>query len=578
MILNSLVEYYESLVKQGKIAEPGWSDVNVSFALWIDENGHLEKIVSLRVPGEKNLVPQKLKVPTQVKRASGILPNFLCDNSSYFLGIDNKGKPERSINCFKEAGIYHKKMLGNLQDNGTKALLLFFENWDPHKAEDNPAVSEFRDEIIKGGNLVFCFDGRFIHESDAVREIWDRKTVDNTDSNTKICMVTGKRDQIATLHPSIKGIKNAQSSGASLVSFNAPSFCSYGKEQGMNAQTGEYAAMAYGAALNHLIENLSYKQYIGDTAVLCYAMNGDDTYKTAIDAFLMGEDTTYTEQELNNMILDLCAGNMVEFEESNLDPNMKVNILGIAPNAARLSVRFYYHNSFGTLVDNIYRHNARLEIGRGNRGNLMHVSLWKLLRETCREGGDISSLLAGEMIRSILLDEKYPATLINAVDMRIRADHKINDVRAAIIKAYYVKNNNKFTPKEVLTVSLNKETDNVAYNLGRLFAVLEKVQQAANPSLNATIRDKFFGGASATPSAVFPHLIDLSQKHLRKLNKGSKVYYEKIIGEIMDRISDIEFPKALNMPERGIFQLGYYHQVQELYKGKNSENGGMNNE
>lgn len=581
MILQSLVQYYEALCREGKIAEQGWTELKVSFALWIDEQGKLERVTSLRRPDSDNpkkMIPQRMIVPAQVKRASGIMPNFLCDNSSYILGLDNKNNG-RSRKCFEASRQYHHAMLDSIADEekAVHAMLLFFDKWNPIEDENCMILKEFSEDIMKGSNLVFCFNGEYIHEIEAVRRIWKKKYFCD-ESIKQVCLITGKEEKTALLHPSIKGIKNAQSSGASLVSFNAPAFCSYGWEKGMNAQTGQYASMAYGAALNDLIDKMSYRQYLGDTAVLCYAENGNLAYRSAFDVFMMGEECSYTEKDLKVMVLHLCEGKSVIFEESRLDPEMNFCVLGIAPNAARLSVRFFHRGLFGNFIQNIYSHQRRMEMEKGSE-NQNSFSLWRLLSETCREGADVSSMLAGEMVRSILLDERYPSTLINALDLRIRSDHKINAARASLIKAYYMKNENQFVPKEVLTVSLNKETDNMPYNLGRLFAVLEKIQQAANPNINATIRDKFFGSASATPASVFPHLIDFSQNHLRKLNTGTRIYYEKLIGEIMGKISSNEFPRIFSMPERGAFQIGYYHQVQELYKkGSPVGEGGKENE
>lgn len=566
MILTSLVNYYEKLVERGEIAERGWSDVNVSYALWIDGDGQVINITSLKVPNGKKLSPIKLKVPEQVKRSSGISPNFLCDNSSYIIGCDNKGKKERSVQCFLSAAELHKTVLSSAGGDCANALKNFWETWNPELSEKYPLFQPYLEDMYKGANIVFIYNGKYVHEDPEIRRNWAdyNQSAESTDSS--ICMVTGKRDLIAGLHPSIKGIKNAQSSGASLVSYNSPSFCSFNKEQGENAHVGKYAAYAYGAALNHLIEGLSFKNYIGDTAVLCYSDSAEEQYQEAFDDFLFKDDEYYSEDELQKLLEELCQGKMVKYKDNQLDPQMRFYVLGIAPNAARLSVRFFLTNTFGKMIENIQNHEDRLRLNDGSK-NEPYISIWRMLKETYREGGEASPVLAGELTRSILEDRYYPATLINSIDLRIRADHKINHVRAAIVKAYYLKNTSIFIPKEVLTVALNKETENVPYNLGRLFAVLEFVQMKANPGINATIKDKYFGSASSIPATTFPFLINLSQKHLRKIEGGLKVYYEKMIGEIMDKLGN-SFPRTMNMPERGAFQLGYYHQIQEMYTAK----------
>ena len=564
MILQSLVSYYEGLMARGELAPTGWSRERVSYVLELDADGTLKTLVSLKLPDGKKMVSQKMWVPTRVKRSSGVVPNFLCDHAGYFLGLDSKGNLERSCECFEAAAQLHKKLLADVDDEAATALLKFFEQWDVAHACEQEQIQQYKEDLFKGDNLIFSYRGTYLQDMQVIQEAWQKYLSTEGDEPQGRCMVTGKEDRIAVLHPLVKGIKNAQSSGASLVSYNAPAFCSYGKEKGKNASVGEYAANAYGEALKHLIEKMSFQQYIGDTAVLCYALNGNDQYGSAFDEFLFGAAGTYTEQELHDMVIQLCEGKSIAYNQEQLDPTMQFYILGIAPNAARLSVRFFFTGTFGMFVENIKQHQERLEIDRGSRDSRKNISFYSFFQETFREKGNGSSILAGELARAIINNTNYPTTLINAIDMRIRADHKINDVRAAIIKAYYLKNRNVDVPKEVLTVELNKETKHTAYQLGRLFAVLERIQESANPGISTTIKDKFFGSASAIPATTFPNLINLAQKHLRKIDGGRKVYYEKHIGEILENMED--FPATLNMPQRGAFQLGYYHQVQELYK------------
>ena len=571
MILESLVKYYEALAEKGELAKPGWSQVDVSYALDIDINGNLKRVISLKKQEGKKLVPQKMTLPSQIKRSSGIAPNFLCDNSTYFLGIDNKGKPDRSRDCFLATKEYHEKIL-SVEENAAKAVINFLNNWDTEKAEEHPALQEYKIDILKGGNLIFIYDGKFVHEYEAVRQKWDELYIGVAKEEKYRCSVTGKVDSVAILHPTIKRIRNAQSSGASLVSFNAPAFTSYGKEQGANAQTGEYAAFAYGEALNYLTERITYKNYLGNTAILFYAINGEREYQDAFSALFLGDDDYYSKEDLMKLVEDICEGRAVDFEDKRLDPQMEFYLLGLAPNNARLSIRLFERGTFGEFVKKIKEHQERLAIESGKEA-IGLLSTWQILKETCRNRDEeyMSPVLAGELTRSIIENTRYPATLINAIDLRIRADHDVGQRRASIIKAYYLKNENKQIPKEVLTVGLNKETNNVPYNLGRLFAVLERIQEAANPGLNATIKDKYFGGASSTPATIMPKLIELSQNHLRKLNPGMKVYYNKMLGEILEKFEEEGYPRSLSMPERGAFQLGYYHQMQDLFKSKKVE-------
>ena len=578
MILQALVAHYEDLVRLGRAFRPGWSPAKISYALCIDETGVLREVVSLReeqVKGKKTvLVPREMKVPTPVKKASGIISNFLCENSSYLLGVDSKGKPQRALECFAACRALHEQLLEGVDSAVAQAVLAFFRTWDPATAAGHPALADFWDDIINGANLVFRINGTYAQEDPAIQTAWQQHYDTVDDRVSMPCLVTGTVGPVALLHPSIKGIPGAQSSGASLVSFNAPAFCSYGHtgEQGMNAPTSPYAAFAYGAALNHLISDREHVFRIGDTTVLFWADGGEDAYQNVFSSFCFGAQSQYyTEQELRSTVKHLLAGRSVQLDQALLDPNRNFYLLGLSPNAARLSVRFFLRNSFGTLLRSVEAHYQRLSITGLDENRR---SLWWLLNETVNQNASDKSPspnLAGEMLRSILNDTRYPATLLNGVILRIRAEHRITPGRAAILKAYYLKNPNKDVPKkEVLTVSLNPESTSVPYNLGRLFSILEAIQSAANPGINATIKDKYFNSASATPAVVFPTLVNLAQKHLRKLGGGLAVVYDKQLTQVLSLLGE-SYPARLNLPQQGSFQLGYYHQTQARYQSKSEK-------
>ena len=576
MILQSLVSYYEGLMARGELPPAGWSIENVSYMLELNADGGIKDIVSLKLPKGEKMVPQKMLVPSRIGRSGKkMASNFMCDNAKYFLGYDKKDL-KRAKECFQTAVQFHTELLAGINDEAVTALLKFFKQWDVEHVCEH--VQQYNEQLLKEGNMIFSYHGTYMQDLPVIRKAWQTYLPKIGDEQQGRCMVTGEDDFIAVLHPHIKGIGGAKQQAAPLVTFNKESFCSFGKKQGMNAPIGEYAANAYGEALKHLIEKMSFQQYMGDTAVLCYALDGNDQYGSAFDEFLFGAEGTYTEQDLNDMVIQLCEGKCIAYNQEQLDPSMQFYILGIGPNNGRLLVRFFFAGTFGMFVKNIQCHQERLEIDRLHGNSKTNISIKRILKETYKHDKKNSSqdekksdnkekstlILERELSRAILNNANYPVTLINAIDARIRVDHKINDVRAAIIKAYYLKNQNVDVPKEVLTMGLNTQTDNIAYNLGRLFAVLEKIQQVANPEISTTINDRFFRSASAMPAMTFPNLINLAKKHLRKIDDGLQIYYEKQIGEIMDKFDD--FPLTLNMPQRGVFQLGYYHQVQELYK------------
>ena len=584
MILQALTEYYETLAQSGKISPPGWGDVKVSYALCIGDNGALEQIISVQTPQQKGkktvLAPQLMKLPAPVKRSSGVLANFLCDTSSYLLGADLKGKPQRALECFRACRALHEKLLGGVDSPAARAALAFFQTWQPEQATSHPALSTCLEEVLSGGNLVFRFNGAYVHEDPLVRQAWDDHYQSAEGGPQMVCLVTGKRGPVENIHPSIKNVQGAQSSGAALVSFNAPAFCSYGKEQNYNAPTSKYAAFAYTTALNHLLADREHVYRMGDTTVVCWAKCGGDVYQNLMGWAFFGQEPSYTLTDLQSALKNLCGGRAVELDEARLDPDMDFFILGLAPNAARLSVRFFLHNTFGNFLKNAQAHQQRLEIIRPAYDKFDTIPLWRLLDETVNQNSrdkTPSPNMAGEVLRSVLTDTPYPATLLNGVTLRIRAeqrdkDHpekpfKVTRGRAAILKAYYLKAPNKDVPKEVLTVSLNPDSSNIPYNLGRLFSVLEAVQSAANPGINATIKDKYFNSASATPAIVFPVLLNLAQKHLKKLDSGLRTYYDKQLTKLLSKLGEV-YPARLNLPQQGSFQLGYYHQTQARFEKK----------
>lgn len=574
MILQALTDYYRTLEGQGQLSAPGWSPVKVSFALCIDQDGALERVISLQteqMKGKKTvLAPQSIILPAPVKRSSGIAANFLCDNSSYILGVDNKGKPQRSAECFAACKALHEDILKDMNCPAADAILAFFRTWNPEQAAVHPALTECWEDIMAGANLVFRFDGTFIHTDPAVRQAWNTYYQTADDGPEMVCLVTGEKGPVELVHPSIKNVQGAQSSGAALVSFNAPAFCSYGKEQNLNAPTSKYAAFAYTAALNHLLTDRDHVYRMGDATVVCWAKGGGDAYQNLFGCAFFGQQTSYTLTDIQGTLKNLCAGQTVEFEAERLDPNMEFYVLGLSPNAARLSVRFFLRNTFGAFLQNVQAHQERLEIVKPGFDKFDTIPLWKLLDETVNHNSRDKTPapnLAGEVLRAVLNNTRYPMTLLNGVTLRIRAEREVTRGRAAILKAYYLQNPHPDVPKEVLTVSLNPDSTNQAYNLGRLFSILEAIQSAANPNITATIKDKYFNSASATPSHVFPVLVNLAQKHLKKLDGGLRTHYNRQLTALMAHLGEC-YPTRMNLPQQGAFQLGYYHQTQARYEKK----------
>lgn len=587
MILQALTAYYEQLVRLGKLSAPGWDDsFKVSYELRLNDAGQLLRVVSLlteKTVGKKTvLAPRAMRVPAHEKRSSGIAANFLCDNSTYLLGADEKGKPERSADCFKACAKLHHTILDGVDSPPARALLAYFDSWDPAQAAAHPLLAEQWKEITGNANLIFGYEAAdhshsFVNDDPAIQNAWQAHYNDRSaDSDMGQCLITGKYAPIERTHPNISGVPGAQSSGAALVSFNAPAFCSYGHEQGDNAPVSKYAAFAYTTALNRLLADRSHCKHVGDTTILCWAENAEPVYQDAMSMFLFGADEAagIQESDVQAALKRLSAGQTVPFLEKELSPDQHFYLLGLAPNAARLSVRFFLRDTFGSFAQNLQKHAEEMEIDCSEKEKFRTLPIWAVVNETTRtvpgQPAKPSPQLAGDLLRAVLTGGRYPATLLNGVTLRIRAEQNVTRGRAAVIKAYYLRNYPTELNKEVYTVSLN-ETTNVPYLLGRLFSVLEAVQKAANPGINTTIKDRYFNAACATPGMAFPTLLRLSQKHLRKLNDGLATHYDKQITELMAQLPESGFSARLSLPDQGKFTIGYYHQTQKRYAKKNEE-------
>ena len=390
-------------------------------------------------------------------------------------------------------------------------------------------------------------------------------------SGHQTCLVAGEPDEPARLHTAIKGVYGAQTSGANIVSFNLPAFNSYGKEQSFNAPVGKCAEFAYTTALNRLLAKGSGQRLqVGDASTVFWAERKHEIESVFADLF--GEPPKgETEQDYKQIVATFRAPKTGA--PPQLDPKTRFYVLGLAPNAARIAVRFWFAGTVGEVAGNVEQHFDDIEIIRAPK-QPKYLSLFRLLVATAAQGKaeNIPPNLAGELMKAILAGTPYPKALLGAAIRRCRAEHEINYPRASLIKAvlsrearYYRK-----TEKEI-GMSLDKTNSNVGYRLGRLFATLEKIQEEANPGINATIRDRFYGSASATPVAAFPHLMKLKNHHVSKLeNQGRVVNFERVIGEIMDEL--VDFPAHLSQPDQGRFAVGYYHQRQAFFTSRKKTN------
>jgi len=580
MILQALNDYYRR-----KAADPdparrlpafGLEDKEIPFVIQIDADGHwLPPIQDKRRKEGKKLLGQRYLVPAAVKRSSGVAANLLWDTAEYVLGVDTRGKQERvaeqhaafraRIDALPEPaaslpGVAAVRKFLDAIDPATMAAFAADPLW-PEILEANPVLGL----QMQGEIELVCQHPAIAFAASAVAE--------DNETERSFCLVSGEPAPVERTHTAIKGVWGAQSSGANIVSFNLDAFNSYGKRQGANAPVGKPAAFAYTTALNHLLARDSRQRVqVGDASTVFWAERPSD-FET-LPADLFGEppkdDPDRGTRALAVLYRSLGTGHFASDDDST-----RCHVLGLAPNAARIAVRFWQIGTAAALGARLRRHFDDLDVARGPN-DPRHLSLFRLLTAVAVQGkaDNIPPNLGGEIVRAVLAgdDVPYPAELLATAVARSRAEQRVTYARAALVKACLnrrirrANRSNPATPEKEFLPMLDTENPSAAYRLGRLFAVLEKIQEEASPGLNATIRDRYYGAASSTPVAVFTTLLRLKNHHLGKLSPGRRVNLERLIGEIMDGI--VDFPRQLPLPEQGRFALGYYHQRQDFYTPK----------
>ncbi|MEL6106762.1 MAG: type I-C CRISPR-associated protein Cas8c/Csd1 [Planctomycetota bacterium] len=567
MILHALTDYYERLAESpgADIAEFGFSRQKISFAVVIapDGKGFDVQPVGLERKG-KRIAESMIVIGNAKPPGQGISPCFLWDNMAYMLGLKaDDEKPERTQASFEAFREKHLELAETIADEHYSLVCEFLRQWNPFDAD--LALTE-----IGTGFGVFRIRGieQYVHQRDAIQGWWRTQVSTSTSEKleTAQCLVSGTVGPIARLHePKIKGVVGAQSSGAAIVSFNLDAFESYGKTQSYNAPVSKQAAFQYTTALNRLLASKQRFQ-IGDSTTVFWTAKPspiEDFFGNLISDRVEDESL---KSQLHEILKDIAKGQC----PSELgDPATEFYVLGLSPNASRLSVRFWHVSTIGTFVESIRTHFSDLSIVAAS-WEPQFPGLWQILRETSRETKDVAPLLVGGLMRALLNPSiNYPAALYNAILRRIATDRRLTSTRCGLLKAYLTRTQ---TLQRSITVGLDTERTEVAYHLGRLFSALERAQEVAHTvdkkvTINDTIKDKFFGAASASPSSVFPRLIRLSQHHLHKIERPrTRVFFERKIGEIFS-LFDV-FPNHLGLRDQGLFAIGYYHQRQDFFQNR----------
>ncbi len=570
MILQALAKYYERIPD---VAHEGFQHNEIPFVITLKKNGEYAGLQDTREGEEKK--GRVFMVPKAVKRSSGIAANLLWDNPAYVLGRPKPDK-KKDINALTErAGKQKESFLNrikdilcdNLDDAGIAAVIRFLESENYEKIFSHPLWPEIEG---KGLNLSFQLEGDtelICQRKVVISAVTDLET--NSPTGTQTCLVTGNQDMPVRLHTAIKGVWGARSPGANIVSFNLDAFKSFGKEQGYNAPIGKKAEFAYTTVLNTLLAKDSRQRIqAGNASTIFWAERKHKIEEWFADIF--GQPSKEDSEQDNKVIKALFKSPETGVKPV-LDDRTKFYVLGLSPNASRIAIRFWYAGTVGEVKQNMKQHFKDISIEHG-QNQPEYLSLFRLLISTAVQGRSdkIQPGLAGDFMRAILAGTPYPGTILSSVIRRIKAEQEITYPRASLIKAVLVRKTrfyNTTKKKEEIGMSLDTTNGNAGYRLGRLFAVLEKIQEEANPGINATIRDRFYGSASSTPITVFPHLMKLKNYHLAKLeNRGRAVNFEKIIGEILDDISDL--PGHLSLDDQGRFAVGYYHQRQDFFRKK----------
>jgi len=581
MILHSLSQLYDRLNEdpEYEITPCGYSPQKIGFKIILKSDGTLFDIQDARIPQEKGKpVAHTQQVFGEAKPSgAGINPCFLWDKSSYIIGYDPEdSKPERTLKAFESFKEKHISLAKEIPEPAYQVICKFLENWTPEKAKE---FLEDRTDLVEAfiNFGVFYIQGELkpIHEKEAIKQWWE-----STLKSSEIigqCIVSGEKNvPIARLHPKIKSVAGAQSAGANVVSFNEDAYESYGFKQSYNAPTSEVVAFKYGVALNNLLtgpKSSKHRIRIGDSTCVFWTDKPSIFEDVFSELFSEGSNAVVDVQDENQrskIQLVLKAIQTSTEVDSNTIENegTEFYILGLAPNAARLSIRFYYQSSIKELIMTLRKHLENITIIKefehsvGKRKPDADLPPnWQLLTQTARDSKEIPPLLGGALMRAILEGTNYPEALYSAVLRRIRADRTINYLRACIIKGILTRNHQLNIP-----YMLDTEHSEPAYHLGRLFALLEKAQSDALGDINSGIRDKYYASASSTPASVYPRILRTLPHHLAKLSHGGKVYLEKQIQDVINQFS--EFPSQLNLKQQGTFAIGYYHQRKDLFTKK----------
>lgn len=589
MLIKALCDYYDILSKKGSVLPAGYSKVNVHYLISLTEDGQVDEIIDCQktklVPAGKKMkekkVPTEMKMPQRTEKP-GIDANIAEHRPLYIFGLnpekeglspdDRTDKARKSHRAFVEKNL---KFMEDLHSPVVESYKKFLGSWEPENEVGNKWLLGLGKDYQKS-SFAFCMSGNpdcLLHEDPDLKTKWDRECLDKNEESDKTkmaqCAVTGQTESIARIHNKIKGVYGGLATGSVLIGFNNDSENSYGNEQSYNSNVSEQVMKKYTEALNYLLSSSKHKAILDDMTIIFWAMSSQEEHEDLFMKLMWGQQDQMGDSQTDDMLKELLTdAKDIRITEERIrsldmiDPKVDFYMLGLKPNSSRLSVKFIIKRKYADVLWNIARFQRDLQVSEAFHS----IALWQIKREMLSpksKNEKVNPALMSRMIEAIMYGRAYPQSLLETMIRRVRIDEgsaKLNSIRAGVIKACI----NRNQEKEELKLSLDKTNQSQAYLCGRLFAVLEKLQQdASNNSLNRTIKDAYFASASAKPALVFPQIIRLAQNHLNKVKYP--VFYNKLIGEIMDGLNG-EFPETFRLMDQGRFDIGYYQQNQDLWK------------
>lgn len=587
MLIKGLCDYYDILREKCEVLPDGYSIVPVKYKVSLTEQGEIDEIVScqeeVQVSGKKpKPVPKDMVMPKRTEKP-GIDANIIEHRPLYIFGLnfsndgftteDNTNKAKKSHQDFVTKNL---AFIEGIDSPVVNAYRKFIENWRPEEETENRYLLDLGKNYSNSG-FAFFLSGepdKMLHEDSQLREQWEKYYEEKGDGEEEQyvaqCAITGEEAPIARIHGKIRGVSGGLATGNVLISYKNPSENSYGNEQSYNSNISQGAMRKYTEALNYLLKGRDHKITIDDITVIFWAMSKDSGYEDNVMAMLMGQPEGQDGIKTEEMIKDLLSRGSqlgitereVEDKFNDIDENVDFYIAGLKPNSSRLSVKFILRKRYGDILMNIARFQGEIQV----KEPLKVVPLYWIKGEMVSPKSSnekVNPDLMTKLFEAVMYNNRFPVALLETLIRRVKTDKYINDTRAGLIKAYLNRNE-----KEEIKLALDYENRNQAYLCGRLFAVLEWLQKRALGDLNTTIKDKYFASAAAKPATVFPKLLTLAQAHIKKLDgERNKVYYNKLIGQIINEIND-EFPITLSLVDQGKFIIGYYQQNQDFFVKK----------